>query len=297
MSLNLVFRGRDVEMSAELDARNPIYLGRGRCCELVVEHPTVSERHAELRLESERLVLQDLKSANGTFINDVRTSRDFVLPGDRIRLGSAELVLFLEGTSLGNLGDGQARELSDSLNGTVLSGVAENLSPADLVQLLAANGKTGTLMLFNGRFGRIDFKEGCVCYAKVDPVEGEKAFHRILGWSGAEFQFRYHWPKQENIESSTNELLIDHVRHHDEMLTLETVLPSPETELTLKPGGTMGTLSVIEKEILRVTPEVKILARVMDLSPHLDVEIARSVIRLLEAGLLAPLIHNATSRG
>jgi hypothetical protein len=235
------------------------------------------------------LVLQDLKSANGTFINDVRTSRDFVLPGDRVRLGSAELVLFLEGTSLGNLGDGQARGLDYSLNGTVLSGVAENLSPVDLVQLLVANGKTGTLMLFNGRFGRIDFKEGSVCYARVDPVEGEKAFHRILGWDGAEFQFRCHWPQQNNIEASTDELLIDHVRHHDEIRALEAILPSPETELTLKSGGPKGALSAIDEEILRVIPEAKILARVMDLSPHLDVEVARSVARLLEAGVLASL--------
>jgi pSer/pThr/pTyr-binding forkhead associated (FHA) protein len=297
MSLNLVFRGGDTEMSAELDARKSLHLGRSRCCELVVDHPTVSRRHAELRMESERLILQDLKSTNGTFVNDVRTFQELVCPGDRVRLGSAELVLLLGGASLGNLDEVRARELCASRDDAVLSGVAENLTPVDLVQVLAANSKTGTLMLFKGRFGRIDLKKGHVCYACVDRVEGEKAFHRILGWNGAEFQFRCHQSKQENIEVPTDRLLIDHVRHHDEIQTLLAILPSPDTELTLKPGGPTGSFSAIEKEILRVTPEAKSLARVMDISPHLDVEIARGVARLLEVGVLVPLVPNETSRG
>jgi hypothetical protein len=295
MSLYLVFCGKDAQMSAELDPAKAILLGRGTRCDLVVDHPTVSRRHAELSMESERLILEDLKSANGTFVNDVRTVRDVVRPGDRVRLGSADLVLLLGGTSLGNLDDVRARELCSSGDEAVLSGVAEALTPVDLVQVLAANGKSGTLMLFKGRFGRIDFKKGNVCYARVDRVEGVKAFHRILNWDGAEFQFRSLHPEQENIDAPTDRLLIDQVRYHEEMQTLETILPDPETELTCKPGGVSGSFSEIEDAILLAASEARKLIQVMDSSPYLDVEIARSVARLIQAGVIAPVIRTEPS--
>jgi pSer/pThr/pTyr-binding forkhead associated (FHA) protein len=43
-------------------------LGRAQDCELVIEAPDVSRRHASVRHEGERFVLYDLGSANGTFL-------------------------------------------------------------------------------------------------------------------------------------------------------------------------------------------------------------------------------------
>jgi pSer/pThr/pTyr-binding forkhead associated (FHA) protein len=231
-------------------------------------------------MESERLVLLDLESTNGTFVNDVPTTWDFISPGDRIRLGSEELILFLGGTFLGD----PSEVLADD---KIISGIAENLTPVDLVQVLAANGKTGTLMFYKGQFGRIDFKEGHVRYAKVGRIEGEKAFHRILSWDGAEFQFRAQQPKEENIDSPTDKLLVDNLRQQDEMRTLAPQLPDPDKVLTLHATPGTASLSAIEEEILRLHPTARTLTHVMDASPHLDVEIARAIARLLEAGVLA----------
>jgi pSer/pThr/pTyr-binding forkhead associated (FHA) protein len=50
-------------------------LGRAQGCELVVDAPDVSRRHAAIKHEGERFVLHDLGSANGTFL----------LRGDRLR--------------------------------------------------------------------------------------------------------------------------------------------------------------------------------------------------------------------
>ena len=65
--------------------------------------------------------------------------------------------------------------------------------------------------------------------------------------------------------------------------------PDPETELTLTPGHALGSLSKLEQEILRTASEARTLSRVLDMSSELDIEIARCVARLLEAGVLAPI--------
>ena len=69
-------------------------LGRGPDSVLWIDDDTVSRRHARIRVENDRAMLEDLHSRNGTFVGDRRvqspasvTLRD----GDRIRLGSYPL--------------------------------------------------------------------------------------------------------------------------------------------------------------------------------------------------------------
>ena len=38
--------------------------------EIVIDHPSVSAYHAELRLHGQKLAIKDLNSQNGTFVND-----------------------------------------------------------------------------------------------------------------------------------------------------------------------------------------------------------------------------------
>ena len=44
-------------------------LGRGTDCDLRLVDPGVSRHHAELRVEDDEVVLVDLGSTNGTFVN------------------------------------------------------------------------------------------------------------------------------------------------------------------------------------------------------------------------------------
>jgi pSer/pThr/pTyr-binding forkhead associated (FHA) protein len=68
-------------------------LGRSRECDIVLEDPGVSRRHAEIRPTEEDWVLADLGSTNGVRVNDRPLRGKHVLQlGDRIELGSTELV-------------------------------------------------------------------------------------------------------------------------------------------------------------------------------------------------------------
>jgi DNA-binding NtrC family response regulator len=64
---------------------------------LVIDDPTVSRFHAEVRIEENRVLVRDLGSTNGTFIDGVRIKEGFLRAGSRLKLGAAELRFELEG--------------------------------------------------------------------------------------------------------------------------------------------------------------------------------------------------------
>jgi serine/threonine-protein kinase len=63
-------------------------VGRDRSCGIVLAHPAVSRRHARFLIAGGQLALEDLKSANGTFVNNNRIERSNVNDGDVIRFGA-----------------------------------------------------------------------------------------------------------------------------------------------------------------------------------------------------------------
>ena len=69
-----------------------VVMGRSKECDVRVEDPNVSRRHAELRQEGATYWLVDLDSTNGTELNGKRVSRAKLADGDRITLGSTEIV-------------------------------------------------------------------------------------------------------------------------------------------------------------------------------------------------------------
>ncbi len=67
-------------------------LGRGTDCDLRLVDPGVSRHHAELRVEHDQVVLVDLGSTNGTFVNGQPVRRVALSDGTHISLGRTQLV-------------------------------------------------------------------------------------------------------------------------------------------------------------------------------------------------------------
>ena len=78
---------RTYELSAPLTI-----LGRGTDCDLRLVDPGVSRHHAELRVEEDQVVLVDLGSTNGTFVNGQPVRRVALTDGTNITLGRTTLV-------------------------------------------------------------------------------------------------------------------------------------------------------------------------------------------------------------
>jgi pSer/pThr/pTyr-binding forkhead associated (FHA) protein len=71
-----------------------LLVGRSAMCRLVLDDPLVSRQHAEFRVENGAVILHDLKSVNGVFVNGQKVDRQVRLgAGDRVSIGSQELVL------------------------------------------------------------------------------------------------------------------------------------------------------------------------------------------------------------
>ncbi|MFC7761037.1 FHA domain-containing protein [Catellatospora bangladeshensis] len=71
----------------------PITFGRDAgMAAVALDDSSVSRRHARLEMVDDYLVLTDLGSTNGTYVNDQRlTRRQALAPGDRIRIGRYDL--------------------------------------------------------------------------------------------------------------------------------------------------------------------------------------------------------------
>jgi pSer/pThr/pTyr-binding forkhead associated (FHA) protein len=75
----------------ELDRRQ-VVIGRSKECDIQLPDANVSRRHAEVRQEGAAYWAIDLDSTNGMEVNGRRQKRVKLRQGDRIVLGSTELV-------------------------------------------------------------------------------------------------------------------------------------------------------------------------------------------------------------
>jgi len=73
--------------------RGTFLIGRGADCQLALDDPLVSRRHAAIRVRDDgSAVVEDLSSRNGVFLNGVRIDKPEPLrDGDMIRIGSQDI--------------------------------------------------------------------------------------------------------------------------------------------------------------------------------------------------------------
>ena len=77
----------------EYDVGDGAVLGRGDQAEIRLEDPFASSRHARLVRQGGIVVLEDLGSTNGTYLNEeVLSGPQPLHPGDRVRIGDSVFV-------------------------------------------------------------------------------------------------------------------------------------------------------------------------------------------------------------
>jgi serine/threonine protein kinase len=76
------------ETNEKFVLQGEVMVGRDRTCAIVLSHPAVSRRHARITLSGSQWLLEDLKSANGTYVNNARVERVQLKPGDVVRFGA-----------------------------------------------------------------------------------------------------------------------------------------------------------------------------------------------------------------
>src|SRR5437868_8883604 len=72
-------------------------LGRSAACDVIVRHPSVSRKHAELHVGGDDVTVADLGSRNGTYLDDRPVSSGPVRPGQVLRFGTVAFRLVAGG--------------------------------------------------------------------------------------------------------------------------------------------------------------------------------------------------------
>lgn len=72
-----------------------VTFGRDPACDVVLDDPLVSRRHARMVVLLDEVILEDLQSSNGVYVNGARIERRTSLhAGDRILMGTTEISVF-----------------------------------------------------------------------------------------------------------------------------------------------------------------------------------------------------------
>jgi PAS domain S-box-containing protein len=84
-------RGHRIPISQDI-----LRIGRDRTCEVPLDDEAASRVHSEIVRRGGQFLLRDLRSTNGTFLNDAKVSESPLQNGDRIGVGDTVLLLQLE---------------------------------------------------------------------------------------------------------------------------------------------------------------------------------------------------------
>ena len=83
----------------QIGSRSLLKIGRDPQNDICINHPSVSRYHAEIRKENGSLILRDLNSSNGTFVNGRALTRDWTLKvQDVVRIGMSTFTLNIDET-------------------------------------------------------------------------------------------------------------------------------------------------------------------------------------------------------
>ncbi len=106
--------GKEISVSSE-----KFLVGRSESCQLRPKSESVSRKHCIIVLKDGKVLIQDLKSRNGTFVNEKRLPSDkakVLKAGDHLRIGKLSFELVIEHglqaakkPEVANMGDAAAR--------------------------------------------------------------------------------------------------------------------------------------------------------------------------------------------
>jgi transcriptional regulator with GAF, ATPase, and Fis domain len=73
-----------------------VSIGRESANVLPLNHSSISRRHCVIRRDNQSFLVRDLESYNGTFVNEIPVTEQKLSHGDRLRLGSVQLLFVTE---------------------------------------------------------------------------------------------------------------------------------------------------------------------------------------------------------
>ncbi len=274
-----------------------IIIGRSSDADMVLVEDMVSRRHAKISTMGGEVVLEDLNSTNGTFVNGERIKRVTLRVGDRILIGTSIIKLVAVERESQLLSDQEARSRMagaharrPTTSGRPMSGTIDEIPLPDLLQLLSQSRKSGVLAVRGVQgYGKIYLREGRIYYASIDDsfdLSPLKAFYRLMTWKSGAFELQPPDDKEflEEIDESTEGLLMEAMRQIDELEHLGDRKPDPNAVYGLASPlvPPLRELGPTELDILQLVHNYGQIQTVLDKSPLADLETYEHLIKLIE---------------
>src|SRR5579872_356839 len=89
----VVLAGTSVGEMYKIESEQTI-IGRGQKAQIRLMDDGISREHAQLVVQGERVILEDMGSTNGTYCNGLKVDRKELVDGDKILVGSTTILKF-----------------------------------------------------------------------------------------------------------------------------------------------------------------------------------------------------------
>jgi pSer/pThr/pTyr-binding forkhead associated (FHA) protein len=274
-----------------------VVIGRSSELDMVLVEDMVSRKHAKITIGEGKIVIEDLGSTNGTFVNGEKIRQARLKEGDRILIGTSilKLVQHQDAGAVSELDDRQVKQKLEEAaavharRGSSMTGKIEEIPLPDLLQLFHTSKKNGVLVIRNEREARLYLRQGRVYYAVIDDnheLGPQKSFNRIITWEHGDFELSPEAPQEfmVEMETSTEALLMDGLRQLDEFRRIQGKLPSDSATLMLAMPMTVALrdLTPAELDVLQLVHNFGSLQAVLDHSEKDDAATAEQLIALMK---------------
>jgi len=302
--------------SLDLSTQTDMLIGRDPNSYLPLNHPTVSFQHAMISKQAAGLLIRDLGSTNGTFVNGTRISHSPLSSSDVIQIGPFKLVYDAQQQSLAqsmrlghrldaiNLGrevkkrGGSFSFLKKKETLYILDDISFSVQPGDFIALVGGSGagKSTLMKAMNGfepaNHGRM-LIDGEALYSHIDMYRTQMGYvpqddiiHRELPvklalWYAA--KLRLPDAKPDEIENRIQEALdsVDMVEHADKPVKILS-------------GGQRKRVSIAVELLAR--PTLFFLDEpTSGLDPGLEKKMMYDLNRLADEGRTVMLVTHATA--
>ncbi|HEY2903172.1 MAG TPA: DUF4388 domain-containing protein [Polyangia bacterium] len=277
-----------------------IVIGRSSDLDMVLVEDMVSRKHAKITTDEKVVAIQDLGSTNGTFVNGEKIRKVDLKDGDRILIGTSIIKLvYVDGELTHSLSETEARSrMAVTANKKPptrsMSGSIEEIPLPDLLQLLSTSRKSGVLVVrSDGGVGKLYMRKGQIYFASIDDsfnMGPRKAIFRMLSWAQGFFELEPPDERAvlEELQDSTEGLLMEGMRQLDEYRVVVEKLPPPTSRISiprpLEPK--LRELGPEELDVFQQAMTADTIRTLLDESSLTDLSVAEKLKSLLEKGYL-----------
>lgn len=278
-----------------------LVIGRSNDIDVALIEDMVSRRHARVLLQGDSLIIEDLGSTNGTFVNGEKIRRARLKEGDKILIGTSIIRVASADGDSGSTSESEAKiKLQEAAAGRRTSQVRNmsgNLSEVglvDLLQLFTTSKKSGVLVVRRDEdIGRIHLRRGQIVHASINEnsdVPALKAMYRLLTWEHGTFELEPPDEREfaDEITLSTEAILMEGMRQLDELKRLESSIPAANAHLSI-PSPLVPALRELnpnELDVLQLAFNHGHVEAVLNRSKLSDLETTEILVKLLQRNYL-----------